>query len=326
MRGRDAQCADHASAISAAFGLLEEHHLALPTAVGHRVVHGGPAHDTPEIVDAALLDALRRVVRFAPLHLPAELSGIEAVAARFPHLPQVVCFDTGFHRGLPEVARRFPLPSEVRGPRASPLRIPRPLLRVSRRDARRGPARTRRPRPSRQRRQYGRRQERRATRHDDGAHADRRLHDGHAHRRSRSRPLDSPARRGTRRKLARAPRESRGRAARRVRLHQRYEGAARAASRPHGCRPRRRDVLLPRAQVDRRARRRARRARFARVHGWHRRARRGRPWADLRRSRAPRDPHRPGPKCRGRARDQRRWQPLHRSRAGHGRRAHDCAP
>lgn len=102
--------ADHASAISAAFGLLEERHLAPPTAVGHRVVHGGPAHDAPEVVDAALLDALRRVVRFAPLHLPAELSGIEAVAARFPHLPQVVCFDTGFHRGLPEVARRFPLP------------------------------------------------------------------------------------------------------------------------------------------------------------------------------------------------------------------------
>ncbi|HMH49449.1 MAG TPA: acetate/propionate family kinase [Candidatus Acidoferrum sp.] len=109
-RERGSVYADHASAISAAFALLEEHHLALPTAVGHRIVHGGPAHDTPEVVDAALLAALRRATRFAPLHLPAELSGIDAVAARFPHLPQVVCFDTGFHRGLPEVARRFPLP------------------------------------------------------------------------------------------------------------------------------------------------------------------------------------------------------------------------
>lgn len=57
-----------------------------------------------------LLEDLRRLIPYAPLHLPAEIQGIEAVAARFPELPQVACFDTAFHRRMPELAQRFPLP------------------------------------------------------------------------------------------------------------------------------------------------------------------------------------------------------------------------
>jgi len=57
--------------------------------------------------------ALRRLVAFAPLHLPSQLQGIEAVAAHFPGLPQVACFDTAFHRRMPEVAQRFPLPRSL---------------------------------------------------------------------------------------------------------------------------------------------------------------------------------------------------------------------
>jgi acetate kinase len=83
-----------------------------PVAVGHRVVHGGPDHTVPERVDAPLLAILRRLVAFAPLHLPSAIQGIEAVAARFPELPQVACFDTAFHRRMPEVAQRFPLPRD----------------------------------------------------------------------------------------------------------------------------------------------------------------------------------------------------------------------
>jgi acetate kinase len=80
-----------------------------PVAVGHRVVHGGPDHTAPERVEAQLLAELRRLVAFAPLHLPSAIQGIEAVAARLPGLPQVACFDTAFHRRMPEVAQRFPL-------------------------------------------------------------------------------------------------------------------------------------------------------------------------------------------------------------------------
>src|SRR5215510_13689343 len=82
-------------------------------AVGHRVVHGGPDHTAPERVDAQLLAELRRLVAFAPLHLPSAIQGIEAVAARLPGLPQVACFDTAFHRRMPEVAQRFPLSRDL---------------------------------------------------------------------------------------------------------------------------------------------------------------------------------------------------------------------
>jgi len=81
-----------------------------PDAIGHRVVHGGPAHDAPEPLTPRLLAELRTLVPLAPLHLPAALAGIDAVSTLFPGLPQVACFDTAFHRGLPAVAHRLPLP------------------------------------------------------------------------------------------------------------------------------------------------------------------------------------------------------------------------
>jgi acetate kinase len=105
-----ANIADHQVAIRTVFTALENVKLPRPSAVGHRVVHGGPEHVAPERITPALMDALPYLVAFAPLHLPAEIVGIEAVAVRFPDLPQVVCFDTAFHRRMPEVAQRFALP------------------------------------------------------------------------------------------------------------------------------------------------------------------------------------------------------------------------
>jgi acetate kinase len=79
------------------------------TLVGHRVVHGGPHHTAPARIDATLLEDLRALVPLAPLHMPAAIEGIEAVAALHPDLPQVACFDTAFHATMPDVARRLPL-------------------------------------------------------------------------------------------------------------------------------------------------------------------------------------------------------------------------
>jgi len=101
---------DSATAVYAAFAALDTLRLPSPDAVGHRVVHGGADHVTPECVDAQLIEVLRRLVAYVPLHLPAAIQGIEAVAARVPYLPQVACFDTAFHRRMPELAQRFPLP------------------------------------------------------------------------------------------------------------------------------------------------------------------------------------------------------------------------
>jgi len=104
---------DHQTAVQTVFTTLEQLQLPRPRAVGHRVVHGGPAHVAPERVTPSLIAALRQLVAFAPLHLPVEIVGIEAVTAHFPDLPQVVCFDTAFHRRMPEIAQRFALPRSL---------------------------------------------------------------------------------------------------------------------------------------------------------------------------------------------------------------------
>jgi len=101
---------DHAAAAHAVLDLLDKRGLPPPAAVGHRLVHGGPEHSGPQRVDARLMEALRRLIPLAPLHLPGEIAVVETVAERFPALPQVVCFDTVFHRRMPELAQRFPLP------------------------------------------------------------------------------------------------------------------------------------------------------------------------------------------------------------------------
>jgi acetate kinase len=105
--------ADHGAAVIGVFDQFGRHALPEPAAVGHRLVHGGEAHAAPERVTPSLLAALRQVIPLAPLHMPSGLAGVEAVAARYPTVPQVVCFDTAFHRDLPDVARRLPLPSAL---------------------------------------------------------------------------------------------------------------------------------------------------------------------------------------------------------------------
>lgn len=110
--GEKGQFPDHESAVSRSFTLLEEKDVSRPQAVGHRVVHGGPKHTAPEKVDSGLLALLRELVPFAPLHLPSALQVMEDIQHRFPDLPQVACYDTAFHRGMPEVAQRFALPAQ----------------------------------------------------------------------------------------------------------------------------------------------------------------------------------------------------------------------
>ncbi len=79
-------------------------------AVGHRIVNGGARYYKPQPVTRALLDELRRIVAYAPEHLPAEIAMIDLFSERLPDLPQVACFDTAFHRDMPRVARILPIP------------------------------------------------------------------------------------------------------------------------------------------------------------------------------------------------------------------------
>jgi len=88
-------------------GRLEEGAL---WAAGHRVVFGGEAHRTPVRIGTPVLRQLEALVPMMPLHLPHNLAPIRHLLDTYPTLPQVACFDTGFHQTVPRVARLFALP------------------------------------------------------------------------------------------------------------------------------------------------------------------------------------------------------------------------
>ncbi len=81
-------------------------------AVGHRVVHGGPEFIAPVRVTPDVLTRLAALTPFAPLHQPGSLAPIRALLAQHPDLPQVACFDTGFHHTMPPVAQAQALPRD----------------------------------------------------------------------------------------------------------------------------------------------------------------------------------------------------------------------
>ena len=107
------QVNDVPAALSVAGGWLREAQKLQPTAVGHRVVHGGPKYDQPILIDAAAIAELERYVPLAPLHQPHNLDAVRALRARFPELPQIACFDTAFHRGHGVIADHFALPESL---------------------------------------------------------------------------------------------------------------------------------------------------------------------------------------------------------------------
>ena len=102
---------DHTAAMGAIIDWIEKRgDISALSGVGHRVVHGGPNYSAPQRITPELLDELRRISSFDPQHLPQEILLIEALAQRFPDLPQVACFDTAFFHDLPRVARLLPIP------------------------------------------------------------------------------------------------------------------------------------------------------------------------------------------------------------------------
>ena len=82
-------------------------------AAGHRVVHGGARHAAPARITPALLTELEGYAPLAPAHQPFNLAGIRALAAAYPDLAQVACFDTAFHRSQPRLAQLFGLPRRL---------------------------------------------------------------------------------------------------------------------------------------------------------------------------------------------------------------------
>ncbi len=86
---------------------------AKPEAIGQRIVHGGLRHTAHTLLDDAALRDLEAARILDPEHLPAALEGIAAMREAFPGVPQALCFDTVFHRDLPEAARTLPIPRRL---------------------------------------------------------------------------------------------------------------------------------------------------------------------------------------------------------------------
>jgi acetate kinase len=87
--------------------------LAGLAAVGHRLVHGGARYRDPQRVTPEFMTEIEKLAPLDPDHLPAAIRGIKFISGKFPDMSQVACFDTAFHRTLPQVARMYALPRRI---------------------------------------------------------------------------------------------------------------------------------------------------------------------------------------------------------------------
>jgi acetate kinase len=106
---------DHGKALAFAFEWFEKNlPMVKVTAVGHRVVLGGERFDGPVLINDDVLDYLASLAAMEPSHEPYEVGAARAIAGAFPGLHQVACFDTSFHRTMPEIAQIYAVPEELR--------------------------------------------------------------------------------------------------------------------------------------------------------------------------------------------------------------------
>lgn len=104
---------DKSASLSRAFdSLLKDLGNAMPDIVAHRFVHGGDVSEPARIIDDIEHSRLQQLIQLAPLHMPANLLGVEICSKLFP-VPQMACFDTAFHATMPALAKRLPIPQAL---------------------------------------------------------------------------------------------------------------------------------------------------------------------------------------------------------------------
>ncbi|MER6331812.1 acetate kinase [Streptomyces sp. NPDC001034] len=110
-REQNGPIADHDAALKAVAGELARDGVGIDSpdllAIGHRVVHGGMFFTEPTVIDDGVITEIERLIPVAPLHNPANLTGIRTARALRPDLPQVAVFDTAFHTTMPESSARY---------------------------------------------------------------------------------------------------------------------------------------------------------------------------------------------------------------------------
>ncbi|MBT2415391.1 acetate kinase [Streptomyces sp. ISL-12] len=116
-REQNGPIADHEAALKAVAEELSRDGLGLDSpelaAIGHRVVHGGMFFTEPTLIDDQVLTEVERLIPVAPLHNPANLTGIRTAQSLRPELPQVAVFDTAFHTTMPESAARYAIDPKI---------------------------------------------------------------------------------------------------------------------------------------------------------------------------------------------------------------------
>ncbi|MFJ1565534.1 acetate kinase [Streptomyces erythrochromogenes] len=109
--------ADHEAALKAVAAELAADGMGLGSpelaAVGHRVVHGGTRFTRPTVIDDEVLAEIRNLIPLAPLHNPANVTGIEVARSLRADIPQVAVFDTAFHSTMPEYVARYAIDAQV---------------------------------------------------------------------------------------------------------------------------------------------------------------------------------------------------------------------
>lgn len=107
---------DHQGAIKAILNMLTDPNegciksYSEIDAVGHRVVHGAEKFTESVLITNEVKDMIRQCYDLAPLHNPANMTGIEAITALMPDVPQVGVFDTAFHQTMPAKSFMYALP------------------------------------------------------------------------------------------------------------------------------------------------------------------------------------------------------------------------
>jgi len=111
----DGHTIDHQKAMQFVITWLEAHLTGMKVVgAGHRIVLGGTRFAAPARIEGDVLDYLESLEAIEPSHQPYNVRGARAFAAAFPGLPQVACFDSSFHRTMPDVAQTYALPKDVR--------------------------------------------------------------------------------------------------------------------------------------------------------------------------------------------------------------------
>ncbi len=105
----------HETAIFRVLSWLDQSAIKSINAVAHRIVHGGDRYADPVLLDDKAIEYLRSLNSLAPLHQPHNLSGVDILQRKMPHIVQYGCFDTAFHARHEELFSTFALPENIRG-------------------------------------------------------------------------------------------------------------------------------------------------------------------------------------------------------------------